>query len=278
MDNIYFNSLLTKKIHIESRYLDENIDNYIEKYLKNKVEGSCIDEGYVEHDTVKIITKSVGSLLGSRFTGDVTYNIAYSANICNPVIGNVIDCKVKFINKVGILGNNGPLTILVPRQIQDENDNINKINENDIIKVEVIAKKFYLNSKEIKIVGKIWSEDNEGKYKKIIKKNFVSSDLTPINNDDDIENEFLLNDNEEDNKNELSDNDLDDLYNSEEDDEEDNEEDDAEDDAEEENDVEDTEEENKNLHNIENPDENNLEDIEIDDDYEDDDIESHEDF
>ena len=272
MDNIYFNSLLTKKIHIESRYLDENIDNYIEKYLKNKVEGSCIDEGYIEPDTVKIITKSVGSLLGSRFTGDVTYNIAYSANVCNPVIGNVIDCKVKFINKVGILGNNGPLTILVPRQIQDENDNINKINENDIIKVEVIAKKFYLNSKEIKIVGKIWSEDNEGKYKKTIKKNFVSSDLTPINNDDDIENEFLLNDNEEDNedKNELSDNELDDLYNSEEDEEDDGEED--------EEDAEDAEDENKNLHNIENPDENNLEDIEIDDDYEDDDIESQEDF
>jgi DNA-directed RNA polymerase subunit E'/Rpb7 len=259
MDNIYFNSLLTKKINIESRYLDENIDNYIEKYLKNKLEGSCIDEGYVEPGTIKIIIKSVGSLLGSRFTGDVTYNIAYSANLCNPMIGNIIDCKVKFINKVGILGNNGPLTILVPRYIQDENDNINTINENDIIKVEVIAKKFYLNSKEIKIVGKIWNKDS----KKIIKKNFVSSDLTPINNDDDIENEFLLNDNEDnDEKNELSDNDLDDLYISDEDEDED----------------EDNEEEPKNLHNIENPDENNLEDIEIDDDYEDDDIESQEDF
>ena len=259
MDNIYFNSLLTKKINIESRYLDENIDNYIEKCLKNKVEGYCIDEGYVEPDSLKIITKSVGSLLGSRFTGDVTYNIAYTANVCNPIIGNVIDCKVKFINKIGLLGNNGPLTILIPRYVQDENENMNKINENDIVKIEIIAKKFYLNSKEIKIVGKIWN--NEEKDKKIIKKNFISSDLTPINNEDDIENEFLLN--EDDDKNELSDNELDDLsLNSDEEEEEDE------------------DEEMKDLHNIENPDENNLEDIEIDedDDYEDDDIESQEDF
>jgi len=266
MDDIYFNCLLTKKLNIESKYLDENIDNYIEKYLKNKVEGFCIDEGYIEPETVKIITKSVGSLLGSRFTGDVTYNIAYSANVCNPMIGNIIDCKVKFINKVGILGNNGPLTILIARYINEDNDIINKINENDIIKVEIIAKKFYLNSKEIKIIGKIWNKNNDEKEnKKINKKNFASSDLTPINNDEEIENEFLINEDEDngdledDNMNELSDDD--DLDNSVDED-----------------DYEDDDEENKNLH-IENPDENNLDDIEIDEDFEeDDDIDSSDEF
>ena len=77
MDNIYFNSVLTKKIVVEAKYLNENIDEYINNYLKKKVEGKCIDEGHVQPDSIKILKKSVGMLLGSRFTGDVTYEIFY---------------------------------------------------------------------------------------------------------------------------------------------------------------------------------------------------------
>ena len=146
MDNIYFNCILTKKIVVESKYLNENIDEHIIKYLKKKIENLCIDEGFVKEDSVKFLKKSIGMLLGSRFTGDITYEIGYTANICNPVIGNVIDCKVKFINKLGVLGNNGPITIIVGKQFHTNDDTLSKIKENDIIKVEVIAKKFYLKN------------------------------------------------------------------------------------------------------------------------------------
>ena len=187
MDNLYFNCVLTKKIIVESKYLNENINEHIETYFKNKVEGICIDEGYVKSDSVKILKKSVGMLLGSRFTGDITYNIAYTALLCNPVVGNIIDCKVKFINKLGILGNNGPITIIIGKQFHVNEDELNNINENDIVKVEVIAKKFYLNDREIKIIAKLWNENEKTDVKKTVKKDLVSSDLTPILAD----NEFI---------------------------------------------------------------------------------------
>ena len=136
----------------KSKYLNENIDDYIKEYFQKKVEGYCINEGYVKPDSINIIQKSIGMILGSRFTGDVTYNIAYTANVCNPVIGNVIDCKVKFINKLGILGNNGPITIIVGKQFHINDNEINKINKDDIVKVEVIAKKFSLNDNEINTI------------------------------------------------------------------------------------------------------------------------------
>ena len=239
MENIYFNCVLTKKIIVEAKYLNENIDNYIENYIKKKVEGTCIDEGYVKPDTIKILKKSVGMLLGSRFTGDITYEIAYTASVCNPVLGNVIDCKVKFVNKLGILGNNGPITIIVGKQFHVNDEEINKINENDVIKVEVIAKKFYLNDKEIKIIAKLWNP-NEVKVNNFSdKKELISSDLTPI-----------IDDNYEDN--ELNDNEL--YVNEENNDISEDEEEDEEEDIDE------------NIH-VENPDEDNLdvEDIEIDD-------------
>ena len=205
MDNIYFNCILTKKIIVDSKYLNENIDTYIEEYLKSKVDGLCIDEGYIKPDTVKILKKSVGMLLGSRFTGDITYEIAYTADICNPVVGNIIECKVRFVNKLGILANNGPIKVIIGKQFHTNDDDINKINKNDIIKVEVIAKKFSLNDKEIKIVGKLWNE-NENKSKKINKKDFISSDLTPIISD----NDFIDQDDEND-LNEIEDEDNSDI-------------------------------------------------------------------
>ena len=253
MDNIYFNCILTKKIVVDAKFLNENIDEYINEYLKKKIEGVCIDEGYVKADSIKILKKSIGILLGSRFTGDITYDVAYTANICNPVIGNVIDCKVKFINKLGILGNNGPITIIIGKQFHINDNNFNKISENDIVKVEVIDKKFSLNDKEIKIIAKLW--EGEKNNSKIIKEELISSDLTPILNDKE-DYEYNLN-SEDYNEEDLED--LEDLEDEE--DEEDDEEEDFEEDDEE-NDI-----------KVENPDENNLDadDIELDDYDEDED-------
>lgn len=247
MDNIYFKLILTKKIIVQSKYLNENITEYVDNYLKNKIEGICIDEGYIKEGTIKILKKSIGMLLGSKFTGDITYEIAYTADVCNPVIGNIIECKVKFLNKLGILAVNGPITVIVGKQFHVNDDEISSIKENDIIKVEVIAKKFSLNDKEIKIVGKLWNEN----YKKT-KKEIMSSDLTPIIAD----NEFI--DNENDNL--LN-------YNSEE-----NEEFSVDDEEEADDDFIDSDEEN--TIKVENPDDNNLDVDEIeldeDEDYEED--------
>ena len=267
MENIYFNCILTKKIVVESKYLDENIDNYIETYLKNQVEGVCVDEGFIRPDTIKILKKSVGQLLNSQFTGDITYKIVYTADVCNPVLGNVIDCNVKFINKLGILGSNGPITIIVGKQFHENENEINKIKEKEVIKVEVIAKKFYLNDKEIKIVAKIWSPNN--------KKEFISSDLTiPLNNDiENIEGNGSGVGAGDYNEEDEDDEDLDDIEN-----------DNYENSDEELEDIYDSDEEKKDI-KMENPEEDNLDldDIEIEDDdkYEensDDETESNNDF
>jgi DNA-directed RNA polymerase subunit E'/Rpb7 len=251
MDDIYFKLVLHKKIIINSKNLDENIDTYINDYLKSKVEGKCIDEGYIKPGSIQVIKKSIGMLLGSRFNGDITYDILYTSDITNPIIGNVIDCKVKFINKLGILGNNGPITIIVSKQFHNNNnDTINKIKEGDIIKVEVIDKKFSLNDTKIKIIGRLWDET---------KKEIIISDLSPIN--DNLETN-IENDNyyqkQENEDNEESDEEYDDN----------DELDDEEMDDEEEEDDEENDEEDKNTKviKIENPDENiNVDEIELDD-------------
>jgi DNA-directed RNA polymerase subunit E'/Rpb7 len=171
--NIYFRSILRKKIIVDAKYLNERIDDYIHEYLKNKMEGKCIDEGYVKPESVRIIKRSAGVLLGSRFTGDITYEVAYTADLCNPYEGNIYDCKVKFKTKAGIMGYNGPLSFIVGKQFhENEIDAFESIKVGDMIKVYVLGKSFSVNDKEIQVVGKIHGIENK-KNKKMGKKENV---------------------------------------------------------------------------------------------------------
>lgn len=183
MEDIYFNCTLLKRVVIPSKHLNTNIDIYINDYIKKSVEGLCVDEGYIKPDTVSILKKSVGSLLGSNFTGDITYDIAYTAQVCNPVIGNVIECKIKFVNKMGILASNGPITVIIGRQFHLNNE-LDKISRDDIIKVEVVAKTFSLKDKEIKVVAKLYGVETVNSIKKSTLNDFTESDLTPIEDDE----------------------------------------------------------------------------------------------
>jgi DNA-directed RNA polymerase subunit E'/Rpb7 len=223
INNIYFNCVLNKKIVIQPKFLNENLDEYIYQYLKKNVEGKCLHEGYVKHESIKIIKKSIGSISGNRFTGDITYNIIFTADLCNPVIGNIIECKVKFINKLGILANNDPIKVIVGKQFHINDNEMNKINENDIIKVQVIAKKFNLNEKEIRVVAKLYSEHQDEAINILPKKEIIMSDL-PATINDEFDDEYadldqLSNqDEEEDNENyEEQDEEFDDLEDEEQD-------------------------------------------------------------
>ncbi len=159
MENIYFKSILKRRVVVDPKYLNEHIDEYIQNYLKNKLEGKCIYEGYIKPDSIRLMKRSGGFLLGSRFTGDITFEVAYSADVCNPSEGNIVECKAEIINKTGILGHNGPLTILIGREIHDSSRELkeafDRIKVGDTVKIQVIGKMYSLQDKEIRIFGKL---------------------------------------------------------------------------------------------------------------------------
>jgi hypothetical protein len=155
------------------------------------VEGKCIFEGYIRPDSVRLLKRSVGVLLGSRFTGDMTYEVAFSADICNPMEGNVYDCKVKLVNKTGILCSNGPLSIVVGRELHENNmEAFNTIKANDNIKISVIGRKFALDDREIKVVAKVYGIDKKNKKPKNVVMEVMKTEeekLEEDENEDDID-------------------------------------------------------------------------------------------
>lgn len=179
-NNLYNEILLLENIFIAPDKFNNKINTHIEELLKNKVEQKCIAEGYVKKDTVQILKKSIGNLKGSQFNGYINYELKYKAQICSPKNGSIIKCKVKLVNnKLGVLGSNGPLTIIVAKQLHNNPELLDEINIDDIIEIKVIESKYSLNDKEIKIIAKLNTDIDISKSD-----DTIDNDLNEIDNQD----------------------------------------------------------------------------------------------
>ena len=196
LSTIYFNSLLKEKIFIPPQCLKskKKIRESIETILREKIEGKCIHEGYVMPNTIEIVKYEKLEVVKNILSiGALKTVVHYTANICNPSVGNIIECNVKnikFVHKLGLLGFMGPITIIVGREFHEGEilEQLLNIKVNDVIRVEIIAKQFSLNSTEIKVIARLWSD----KYKSFIKKEFISSKLS-LEEDDSEEKEISSN-------------------------------------------------------------------------------------
>ena len=156
--DIYFYTQIKKRISLNPRYLDENFPAYIEKVVKNNVEGRCIKEGYVVPNTVIILKRSIGNMNNNQFNGNISFDITIGAKVCNIPVNSIIKASIKKINKLGILAELGPLMIIVPKEIHQDKEPFSNINIGDDIDLLIIGKTFHLNSKIISIYAKLNSE------------------------------------------------------------------------------------------------------------------------
>ena len=166
-NKVFLNSILYKKVALEPKYLNKNVDKYLLNNLRMNLEGKCIKEGFVEQDSINIIRRSVGKTYGCDFSGNIIYDIVYSAKICNPAENNIIRCVIKNINKLGVLAENGPLSIIVAKQYHQDKSIFKNIEVGDYINVKVLGKKFELNDFKISVIGQIVKEGKVHAKKKI---------------------------------------------------------------------------------------------------------------
>ena len=189
----YNNQVLIKTISIPPIMLNNDLNKHIYDNLKNKIEGKCTKEGYIKEGSIKIISKSNGFFSGSLFTGVVNFNITFSADVCRPVKGDIINCEVKYINKLGIQAELGSLLIIIAKEFHEDKSIFKNIKQGDQIEIEVIDSKFKKDEKNILIAAKIKDENkylisNNDINKDILKKDSVMKNipLSSIDNFNDI--------------------------------------------------------------------------------------------
>mgnify|MGYP001180383434 CR=1 FL=1 len=159
-NKIYSKIMLSDKIELNFKSINSQIYNTLQNMIKNKVEGICIDEGYVKPDSVNLITYSSGEL----FANNVVFDIIYECLVANTVESMILDCQVKSITKVGIRAeineSVSPFVIFIARDHHFNNELFSKINENDIINVRVLGQRYELNNKFISVIAELIDINN----------------------------------------------------------------------------------------------------------------------
>lgn len=148
--------------------LDPDFDKTILKKIKENYENICSKYGYIKNNSIKIIKRSIGLIKNQHFNGNTTFNVLCLAEICNPIQGSIIKCKVKNINKMGVLAegyyDNIPiLEIIIPSNSAGIKSEINleTLHKGQEIKIEVCGKKYQLFDKHISIIGRAIKNKDE---------------------------------------------------------------------------------------------------------------------
>jgi DNA-directed RNA polymerase subunit E'/Rpb7 len=156
-------------ITIKPNELDINFEKTILFKLKKRYENVCSKYGYIKDNSIKIIKRSIGTIKNQHFNGNISFDLICIAEICNPIQGSIIKCRVKAKNSLGILAEsltdnkNYILEIIVPKisaGIQSE-VNLDNIAIGQEIKIEVCGKKYQLFDKHISIIGKAIKNKDE---------------------------------------------------------------------------------------------------------------------
>ncbi len=169
MKEIFYRTLLNDKIKIEPKYLSSDYrTSILYNKLKSSVEGVCSRHGYIKENSVEIYKVSPGVVDLIGLNGYIVFDVYYYADVCNPLVGNIIKAKVINVNKFGILAEIEPiLEIVIAKNsvniLSDSNIDLEIIAPGDYINVEIIGKKFELNDKKISIIGRVVSNLSDKK-------------------------------------------------------------------------------------------------------------------
>jgi DNA-directed RNA polymerase subunit E'/Rpb7 len=151
----YLQSLLTMKVSLSITEIGKNIKQNLERKISKKTEGKCIAEGFIQPNSVKVISYSNGIINNEN----VEFQVVYECMVCYPVEGMLIECHVKTITKAGIhtevLDDTGvvPITAFIARDHHFTDPYFATIAENTKVTVRVIGVRFELNDPYICVIG-----------------------------------------------------------------------------------------------------------------------------
>lgn len=164
---VYMNCLLTRRVKLPSRLQNKNARESIIDILKTTVEGVCGADGFVRPNSIVIRDVSPGTLEMASLKGTAVYVVTFTADLCNPAVGDILTCRVENVNTYGVLAVNlseiRVLEVILPRQpISFEHSiPLEDMEPGDTLSLEVLGRQFKLGQRTITLVGRAVSKDHE---------------------------------------------------------------------------------------------------------------------
>jgi len=132
----------------------KSIDAVLEEKLRVRLEGKCSRHGFVLTESIKILSRSMGSLERGRFTGHLLFHVQAEGNVLNPPDKTILDGEVIRKNKMGLYVNyRDAIRIIVPRDANIGIDEFESVEVGETITVEIKKSRFQVNDEYILSVG-----------------------------------------------------------------------------------------------------------------------------
>lgn len=154
---VFVRNMISMKVFLKMREVGRNTKSNLEKKVVDKIEGKCINEGFIRPDSVRILSYSSGVVN----LENIEFHVVFECLVCNPVEGMIVDCLVKTITKAGIHGevvaDKGyvPMKIFVARDHNYSNKLFGQVKEGATIKAKIIGKRFELNDPYIVAIASL---------------------------------------------------------------------------------------------------------------------------
>jgi hypothetical protein len=158
-NNPFIKSILTRKVHLSCVEVGEiaHTRENLQRKIAHLIEGKCIAEGYILPHSVKIIRFSSGRI----HMEDIVFDVVFECEVCLPVEGMELECKVKTITKAGIhaefIHRDVPIvTVFIARDDNVDNSAFHKIQQpNATIRIKVTAVTFELNDRTLTVLAEL---------------------------------------------------------------------------------------------------------------------------
>ena len=134
-----------------------NVTELLTTELAKQLEGYCSIEGYICPYSVSIHAHSCGTLAAAN----IVFDIVADCLICFPDERTVIQCVAKTITQAGIRagatqlipGRISPIEVFLSRDMNNNHELFPRIEENDILTVEIIGRRFVLHDTHVTIIA-----------------------------------------------------------------------------------------------------------------------------
>ena len=122
--------------------------------LQAKLEGRCSRHGYVLPGSLKVLSRSMGTLEKGRFTGGILFFVQAEAEVLNPPDGIVVEGEVIRKNKMGMyVSYENAIRIIVPRDLHIGQKEFEDVEIGERVQVEIKKARFQVNDPYILAVG-----------------------------------------------------------------------------------------------------------------------------
>jgi DNA-directed RNA polymerase subunit E'/Rpb7 len=129
-------------------------EKYFMSYARDKLEGRCRKEGYLSINSMTLESYSGGLL----FADSVSFDVRFHADVCNPSVDTVTECKIINNTKIGIRGiyqeKDNPIIFFVSRE-HNPKKNFDEYFIGQTIQVKIIGTRFELNDPSISSISEI---------------------------------------------------------------------------------------------------------------------------